>query len=392
MRDELAEQLRMLESKSLRRALKAPIANLSASHNAGRALVNFGSNDYLSLANERFIAEAAEDAVRRYGTGSAASRLIYGNHAPHTELEQAIAAWKGTEAALAFSSGYATALGTIPALMGPEDVVILDKLCHACIIDGTRLSGAVLRVFPHNNLERLESHLQWARKRAPKGRVLVVTESVFSMDGDLAPLAQIVALKERYGAWLLVDEAHAAGVFGPTGGGLAEALGLGAHIEIQMGTLSKGLGCSGGYICGAGVLIEFLINKARSLIFSTAPPPANAAAAAAAVRWMPSVEAQERRRLLWNNVAHYRALLSEFCTAHSPIVPVLVGENSQALRLSDALLFNGFLAPAIRYPTVPQKQARIRITLSAKHSEQEIARLTKFLREELQKTKAAEEP
>lgn len=392
MRDELAEQLGILENKFLRRVLKTPTANLSACQNPGRALVNFGSNDYLGLANERFIAEAAEDAIRRYGAGSAASRLLYGNHAPHTELEQAIAAWKGTEAALAFSSGYATALGTIQALMGPEDVVILDKLCHACIIDGIRLSGAVLRVFPHNNLERLESHLQWARNRAPKGRVLVVTESVFSMDGDVAPLAEIVTLKERYGAWLLVDEAHAAGVFGLTGGGLAETLGLGEHIEIQMGTLSKGLGCSGGYVCGARVLIEFLINKARSLIFSTAPPPANAAAAAAAVRWMPTGEAQERRTQLWNNVAHYHALLPEFCTAQSPILPVRVGENSQALRLSDALLSNGFLAPAIRYPTVPHKQARIRITLSAKHSAQEIERLAKFLRAELQKTKAAEEP
>jgi glycine C-acetyltransferase/8-amino-7-oxononanoate synthase len=383
MQEELAEQLGLLRDKSLLRVLKSPSSIPAQEAGTGGAPINFGSNDYLGLAGETFLIEAGKEALRRYGAGSGASRLVFGNHAPHKDLEDSIAAWKGTEGALAFSSGYATALGTIPSLVGAQDVVILDKLCHACIIDGARLSGALIRVYPHNNLNRLESHLQWARKHHPRARVLVATESVFSMDGDIAPLAQIVALKERYGAWLLVDEAHAAGVFGNSGGGLAEMLGLGGEIEIQMGTLSKGLGCSGGYICGSNALIQWLVNCARSLIFSTAPPPANAATATAAVRWMPSDAAKERRSALWSNVELYRDKLPEFCSGQSPIAPVIVGDNTRALELSEALLSNGFLAPAIRYPTVAKDQARIRVTLSASHSVHSIELLTKFLRGEL---------
>lgn len=391
MQDELAADLASLESRSLRRVLRPPLSRSVPSHKGEMEPINFASNDYLGLANEPFIAEGAVEAIHRYGTGAGASRLICGNHMPHQELEHAIAAWKACEAALAFSSGYATAVGVIPAVVGPQDVVILDKLCHACIIDGARLSGAVMRVFPHNNLNRLEDHLQWARRRHPKARILVATESIFSMDGDCAPLAEIAVLKERYGAWLLVDEAHAAGVFGRSGGGLAEALGLGNRIEIQMGTLSKGLGCSGGYICGSKVLVEWMLNKARSLIFSTAPPPANAATAALAVRWMSTEAARERRATLWRNVAHLQQALKETCTAGSPIVPVIVGENSRAQELSALLLRGGFLVPAIRYPTVPRNEARVRITLSAKHSLESIESLGRSLRYGLDRLKEQQE-
>ena len=381
MQEALEGPLLALENDSLRRALRAPLLRAdSAAEGDPEALINFGSNDYLGLAEEPFIAQAAIEAVGRYGTGAGASRLICGNHAPHAALEEALAAWKGTEAALAFSSGYATALGTIPSLIGPQDVVILDKLCHACIIDGARLSGAVLRIFPHNNLDRLETHLQWARKRHPKARILVATESIFSMDGDLAPLAAIVALKERYGAWLMVDEAHAAGVLGATGGGLAQALGLGGRIEIQMGTLSKALGCSGGYIVGSRTLVDWLINKARSLIFSTAPAPASAATATASVRWMSTEAAHERRALLWTNVALFQKTWPELPAAQSPIAPVLVGGNEETLRLSKRLLAAGFFVPAIRYPTVPRGRSRLRLTLSARHSAESIQRLTVALR------------
>ncbi|RFC45405.1 MAG: glycine C-acetyltransferase/8-amino-7-oxononanoate synthase [Verrucomicrobia bacterium] len=378
----LGEQLLALESQSLRRFLRAPIPSRHPDPGDQNApLINFGSNDYLGLAAEPFIAQAAIEATGRHGTGAGASRLVCGNQAPHVDLENALSAWKGTEAALAFSSGYATALGTIPALVGPEDVVILDKLCHACIIDGAKLSGAVIRVFPHNNLDRMESHLQWARKSHPKARVLVATESVFSMDGDIAPLEGIVDLKERYGAWLLVDEAHAAGILGTTGGGLVQALGLGNRVEVQMGTLSKALGCSGGYICGSRTLVDWLINKARSLIFSTAPSPASAASAAASVRWMSSIGAQDRRAKLFKNVALFQKTWPRFILSQTPIVPVIAGKNEAALMLSERLLAAALLVPAIRYPTVPRGRARLRVTLSASHDSDSIERLTRALRE-----------
>lgn len=380
----LGEQLLALENQSLRRFLRAPgPGRHSDPRDQNAALINFGSNDYLGLAAEPFIVQAAIEATGRHGAGAGASRLVCGNHAPHVDLENALSEWKGTAAALAFSSGYATALGTIPALAGPHDIVILDKLCHACIIDGAKLSGAVIRVFPHNNLDRLESHLQWARKSHPKARVLVATESVFSMDGDIAPLEAIVDLKERYGAWLLVDEAHAAGVLGATGGGLVQALGLCNRVEVQMGTLSKALGCSGGYICGSRSLVDWLINKARSLIFSTAPSPASAASAAASVRWMGTTGAQERRANLFKNVAHFQMAWPEIPVSRSPILPFIVGRNETALLLSERLLAAALLVPAIRYPTVPRGRARLRVTLSASHAPDSIELLTRALQEGL---------
>jgi glycine C-acetyltransferase/8-amino-7-oxononanoate synthase len=384
---ELSQLLEKLERDSLRRRLKTHLPKQSEERtDTGENFVNFGSNDYLGLATEPFLAEAAIEAIREHGTGSGASRLISGNHAPHDELETALATWKGTEAALAFSSGHATAVGVIPALIGPQDVVILDKLSHACIIDGARLSGAKIRVFPHNSTEKLEHHLQWARSKHPKSRVLIATESIFSMDGDCAPLAEIVELKDRYDAWVLVDEAHAVGVFGPTGGGLLQELGLGGRVEIQMGTLSKGLGCSGGYICGSRILIDWLINKARSLIYSTAPPPGNARAAAVAVHWMASDAAAQRRAALWKNVELIKRELMGIATPQSPIVPVIVGSNTRAIQLSNTLLSKRFLAPAIRYPTVPRDRARLRITLSARHTPEAIQDLSKAIRDHLSDT------
>ncbi|MCE9542598.1 MAG: 8-amino-7-oxononanoate synthase, partial [Verrucomicrobia bacterium] len=250
----------------------------------GRELSNFSSNDYLGLAAHPALAEAMSRAASRWGGGSTASRLICGTTAEHADLEEELAAVKGTEAALVFSSGVAAATGTIPALVRRGDVVILDKLAHACLIDGARASGAKMRVFPHNDLEKLESHLKWALETHPSGKILIVTESVFSMDGDLAPLKEIVELKEKHGALLFLDEAHAVGVRGTGAQGLAGELGLGDRIEIQMGTLGKALGVSGGYIAGSRTLVDFLINKARSFVFSTAPSPAVAAACRAALR------------------------------------------------------------------------------------------------------------
>ncbi|MBI3878374.1 MAG: 8-amino-7-oxononanoate synthase, partial [Verrucomicrobia bacterium] len=253
---------------------------------AGRSLVNFSSNDYLGLANHPALKEAAIKAVEKFGAGAGASRLVCGSLAPFHELEETLAAFKGTEAALTFSTGYACALGTITALLGKDDIIILDKLVHASIVDAAKLSGAKLRIFRHNDLNDLEAKLRWASDSKPRTthhapRTLVVTESVFSMDGDLAPLRNIVELKEKFGAWLMVDEAHATGLFGEHRRGLVEEFGLSGRVEIQMGTLGKSVGASGGYICGSRALVDWLVNRARSFIFSTAPVPSSAASARA---------------------------------------------------------------------------------------------------------------
>ena len=390
LEEDLAERLRGLETEGLRRRLsRVDSAQGVRVLRGGVVLENFSSNDYLGLAAEPFMVEAAVEALRRHGTGAGASRLISGGLRPHWELEEALAAWQGTEAALVFSSGYAAAVGTITALVGPGDVVILDKLCHACIIDGSRLSGAVVRVFPHNDVGRLVQLLRWAAKRHPGSRVLVATESVFSMDGDVAPLAEIVALKERYGAWLLVDEAHAVGLAGGHGAGLINAQDLGAGVEVHMGTLSKALGGAGGYVCGSRRLVDWLSNRARSFMFSTAPSPVVAAVGCAAVAWMRSEAGVQRRAALVRGRELFLEILAKVqrspqevgvCSerpgggAHSPvlcgaIVPVLVGEAARAVRLSASLEEAGFWVPAIRYPTVARGAARLRITLSACHEE-----------------------
>lgn len=232
----------------------------------GRKWINFSSNDYLGLSHSAEMQQALAEGIAKYGGGSGASRLVCGTHRAHAEFEEALANYKGTEAALTFSSGFAVALGTIPALMGAGDTVILDKLCHASLVDAARLSGATIRIFPHNHLEKLERLLQTAQ-----GRVLVVTESIFSMDGDAAPLREIAKLKARYGAWLLVDEAHAVGILGPQGRGLAAALGVDQQVDLHLGTLSKAFGLSGGYLAASRQVIDLLINRARSFIYSTAP-------------------------------------------------------------------------------------------------------------------------
>lgn len=349
----------------------------------GKRLLNFSSNDYLGLAGEAFLKEAACKGIERHGVGSGASRLVCGTHSPHVELERKLAEFKRTEAALTFSSGYAAAVGTLGALLKRDDVVVLDKLAHASLIDGARLSGAIVRIFPHNHLGKLESHLQWAREKAPDARVVVVTESVFSMDGDQAPLEGIVEIKNRYGALLLVDEAHAVGVVGQNGRGLVDKLGLGEKVEIQMGTLSKALGVSGGYICGKSVLIEWLINRARSFIYSTAPPPALAVAATAALDFLMSDAGEQRRQSLLRNVKQFLietpAELLREARVQSAIVPVVLGSEATALAASQWLIGTGFFVPAIRYPTVAKGAARLRVTISAAHQPEQISALARAL-------------
>jgi 8-amino-7-oxononanoate synthase len=348
----------------------------------GKSLLNFSSNDYLGLANEPRIKEAATHAIDRFGAGAGSSRLISGSLAPHHDLDEILAAFKGVEAALSFSSGYAAASGVICALLGKDDVIVIDKLVHACIVDAARLCGAKLRVFDHNDLNDLERILKWTKSRLahPASRTLIVTESVFSMDGDRAPLREIVTLKERYGAWILLDEAHATGLYGKHRRGLAEECGLDHRIEIHMGTLGKAVGSSGGYICGSRTLVEYLVNRARSFIFSTAPVPAAAAAAAAGIRFIQSPAGEERRRLLWRRVEELNAKLKiHNSSSRSAILPLMIGAESKAVESAALLRERGLFLPAIRYPTVSRNQARLRVTLTAAHAPEDISQLVTAL-------------
>ncbi len=386
MSDLFAEQLQALRARSLHRKLREiGSAQGSIVDLVGKRLINFSSNDYLGLANDQRLRDAATAAIAEFGVGAGSSRLISGTQSPHLKLENAIAKWKKTQAALCFSSGYAAAVGTLPALAGKSDVVLLDKLCHASLIDGAKLSGAILRVFPHNHLGKLESHLEWAKREHPNSRVVIVTESVFSMDGDRVPLRELIELKKRFDALLLLDEAHAIGVIGPNGRGLAAEEGLNEDVDVQMGTLSKALGGSGGYICGSRNLIEWLINRARSFIYSTASPPPIAAAARAAVEFLESSEGEHRRLQLWKRIERMRKSLPEDAAklanaARSTIFPWIVGDEQAAIDLSSGLQTEGFFVPAIRYPTVAKGSARLRITVTASHDEAQIKALGDALR------------
>lgn len=349
----------------------------------GTRLVNFSSNDYLGLAAHPALTGAAERALRDYGMGSGASRLISGGLSPHRELEEKLASFKGVESALVFSSGYAAALGTIPALVGKDDFILLDKLSHACLVDAARLSGATLRVFPHNHMDRLASQLAWcSERRKPGANVLIVTESVFSMDGDVPPLAEIVGLAEEFDAFVLLDEAHGTGTVGRAGRGLADALDLTRRVAIHMGTLSKALGCSGGYIAGSATLTELLVNKARSFIFSTAPPPSVSAAALAALNLLDSPEGVALVATLQKNIRLAAELggMTHQNDFPTPILPVILGSEETALVASlRAANDHGLLLPAIRFPTVARGMARLRVSIRADHSAEHIRRLGDFL-------------
>src|SRR5437016_2091943 len=387
MRELFQEQLQALRARSLERRLRE-ISSVQGPEVqiAGRRLINFSSNDYLGLAGDSRLRQAAIGTIKEFGVGAGASRLVSGTQSPHLRLEAALAKWKGTEAALSFSSGYAAAVGTIPALVSKNDIIVLDKICHASLIDGAKLSGAIIRVFPHNHLGKLERHLEWARREHAGKRILILTESVFSMDGDRAPLRELVELKSRFGALLMLDEAHAVGVIGQNGRGLAAAENVSEEVDVQMGTLSKALGSSGGYICGSRTLIDWLINRARSFIYSTAPPPATAAAALAAVDFLASPSGEERRLLLWERIKLMQQLLpragakGEDITARSAIFPWIVGDEKTALDLAAVLQSEGFLVPAVRYPTVAKGAARLRITVTATHKAAQIRELCKAIK------------
>lgn len=370
---ELSQELDHLEAQDLRRRL-LPVDEVLPGGRvrvAGRVLLNLSSNDYLGLSQDPRLIAAAQEAAARWGVGAGASRLVSGHLALHAEVESQLAEFKKTEAAVLFSTGYMANLGTISALVGPGDTVFGDRLNHASIYDGIRLSGATLVRFPHRDLNRLEELL----KKDYPGKKLIVTDTVFSVDGDLAPLKDLVALKDRYGAVLMVDEAHATGVLGPRGAGLAEALELHSRVEVQMGTFSKALGTLGGYVAGDRRLIDYLHNRARSFIYSTALPPPVLGAMAAALKVV-KIE-PERRTYLSKQARTFRQTLDQAgldtLGSETQIVPVLVGDNARTLKFAARLREQGLMAVALRPPTVPPGKARVRFSLSAAHSREDLA-------------------
>ena len=334
----------------------------------GREAINFSSNNYLGLANHPALGAAAKEAIDRYGCGAAASRLISGNMTLHERLEERLAQFKGTEAALVFNSGFQANTGILSTLAGEGDVIFSDALNHASIIDGCRLSRARTWVYEHCDLNQLEAGL---KQRAMARRKLIVTESIFSMDGDQAPLTGIVELAEKYGAMVMVDEAHATGIVSDNGAGVVAKLGLAERVLVQMGTLGKALGGFGAYVAGSRALRELLINRCRSFIFTTALPPAVMAMALAAIELVR--REPERRERLFGNCRKLKQGLRDLGFAlrasDSPIVPLIIGDAEKTMQLCERLLERNIFAQGIRPPTVPPGTSRLRITLMATHTQ-----------------------
>ncbi len=373
---EIQGQLNELDAKDLLR--KPTIVDSACGAHvtvAGREIVCFCSNDYLSLAADPAVKKAARDAIDKWGLGSGASRLVSGTSTLHVELEQTIADFKCTESAVVAPTGWMANQIAITALVTSDDLVLADKLNHASIIDAVRASGAKLRTYAHCNASRLRSLLQ--KHRSQYKRCLIVTDSLFSMDGDLAPLTDLVALKHEFDAQLLIDEAHATGVLGSSGRGVAELAGVEDQIDVTVGTLSKAVGSLGGFIAGRDVLIEKIRNTARPFIYTTALPPALCAGAIESLRIIRS-EPHRRQRVL-SMASELKAALAvagfDVGLSQSQIIPVIVGDAGEAMRMSRQLLAEGFLVPAIRPPTVAPGTSRLRVSVCAGHSSEDIAGL-----------------
>ena len=362
------QELSLLKAEGLHRELK----RLESSQSPrviidNREVIMLASNNYLGLSTEQEIKEAVIRVIQKYGTGSGGSRLTTGNYDLHEQLEKELADFKNTEDALVFNTGYMANLGVLATVVGSEDVIISDKLNHASIIDGCRLSKAKFLVYKHGNLARLENILKRSSKYR---RRLIVTDGVFSMDGDLAPLPEIVELAEKYQALVMVDDAHGTGVLGSKGAGTIEHFGLEGKIDIQVGTLSKALAAEGGFVAGSKNLIDLLRNKARSFIYSTALAPATIAASLASLRYLQSHP--ELLKNLWRNINLLKDGLEdsgyELLPSNSAIIPIMIGDREKTMELSKALLVEGVLAPGIRPPTVAEGTSRIRVTVMASHS------------------------
>jgi 8-amino-7-oxononanoate synthase len=373
--DFAAQKLGELERKSLHRALvETDRLDGIWAERRGRRLLSFSCNDYLNLTHHPAVKEAARQAISRYGVGSGASRLVTGNHPLFGELERRLARLKGTEAACVFGSGYLANTGIIPALIGSEDLVLIDELAHACLWAGARLSRATVLPFRHADVAHARALL--AEHRGRHRHALIATDGVFSMDGDLAPLPELAALGGGFDAWLMTDDAHGIGVIGG-GRGSTFAHGIPVDVPLQMGTLSKAIGGYGGYLCASSKVIELIHNRARTFVYSTGLPPATVAAAIAA---LDVIEHEPQHAALPLKKAKLFTRLAGLPEAASPIVPVIIGEADAALAASHLLEEEGFLVVAIRPPTVPDGSARLRLTFTAGHADAEIERLATIVR------------
>ncbi|HWO69368.1 MAG TPA: glycine C-acetyltransferase [Actinomycetota bacterium] len=370
----LADQLAELEAQGMRLRIRTLQAEQRArTRYDGRDVINLASNNYLGLAAHPEVKEAAARAAREFGAGSGAVRTIAGTMALHEELERRFAAFKGAEAALMFPSGFAANAGTVAAILTRDDVIVSDELNHASIIDGARLSRAEIRVFPHRDVEAADRLLA---ESGGKARKLLITDGVFSMDGDIAPLPALVEVAERHGAIMMVDDAHASGVLGPGGKGTVAHFGIDPRrVDVQVGTLSKAIGVLGGFIAGPAHLIEWLKNRGRPFLFSTSAPPAVVAACLAALDVME--REPERIERLWSNTRFFKeglhALGFDTGASETPITPVIAGEERKAQELAAGLWEEGVFTPAVVYPTVPRGRARVRTIVTADHTEDDLA-------------------
>jgi glycine C-acetyltransferase len=364
----LYQKLRILEGE------QRPTARFD-----GREVINLSSNNYLGLTTHPKLKQKALEAIEQWGVGSGAVRTIAGTMALHMELEEKIARFKNVEASVVFQSGFTANAGTVQAILTRDDVIISDELNHASIIDGCRLSRAEIKVFPHKDLEACEKVLKELEGR--KGRKLLITDGVFSMDGDIAPLPGLVALAEKYGCIMMIDDAHASGVLGRNGRGTVDHYGLHGRVDIQVGTLSKAIGALGGYVCSTRDTIEFLYHRARPFLFSTSHPPSVAATCIAAFEVLE--EEPQLIEALWTNTRSFKAGLKKlgFNTGMSetPITPVMVGDAALAHQFSRELFAEGVFAMSLGFPTVPVGKARIRSIVTATHTEDELRRALEIL-------------
>jgi glycine C-acetyltransferase len=380
----LHDQIEELKAKGLYSKLhvldgeQKPVATFD-----GREVINLSSNNYLGLTTSKALKRAAIDAVRKYGAGAGAVRTIAGTMTLHMELEEQIAIFKGTEACVVFQSGFTANAGTVSAILGKEDLIISDELNHASIIDGCRLSRATIKVFKHKDVEDCERICKETENWP--GHKLLITDGVFSMDGDIAPLAKLCDLAEKYNCIMMIDDAHSSGVLGKNGRGTVDHAGVHGRVHIQVGTLSKAIGVMGGYVCGSRDLIDFLYRRARPFLFSTSHPPASAAACAAAFTLLDSAEGERLIKKMWSNTKFFKRQLKKrgfkFGTSETPIVPIHVGEAAKAHEFSKKLFEAGVYAPAVGFPTVAEGKARLRAIVTATHKRIDLERACEILAE-----------
>jgi glycine C-acetyltransferase len=380
----VSEQLRELREKGVAPRLRVLQDEQKAVCTFdGREVINLASNNYLGLTAHKALRKAATEAAKKYGAGAGAVRTIAGTMQLHLQLEEQIAKFKNVEACVVFQSGFTANAGTVSAVLGKEDLIISDELNHASIIDGARLSRATIKVFKHKDVQDCERILQ--EHASFPGKKLIITDGVFSMDGDLAPLPELCALAEKYDCLMMVDDAHASGVMGRNGRGTVDHFECHGRVHIQVGTLSKAIGVMGGYVCGSRDLVDFLYLRARPFLFSTSHTPATAAACMAAFEILDSAEGEKLVKKLWKNTKIFKRALKkrgfQFKASETPIVPIHVGEAAKAFEFSKKLFEAGVFAPAVGYPTVAEGKARLRAIVSAGHKKGQLVQAADIMAE-----------